>query len=194
MSKDQVKFSNGMLTLTAKKVAGQPDATHGGKKIKINYLSGAIHAKEHFNVSRGGGYDFTGEFKATTTKGTWPAFWLTAVDGWPPEIDMAEWKGSGKIVSNFNMFPVCPRSVIIGTFNARRRIFEALSDAHVMLRTVLISGEITVLQHVQYIFDSLMERCKLLRPRPVPLYQVRSTGYQPERVCSAHLRLKPDLP
>ncbi|KAL7626649.1 hypothetical protein AAE478_003422 [Parahypoxylon ruwenzoriense] len=102
MDKGQVKFSNGMLTLTAKKVTGQPDATHGGNKIKINYLSGAISAKEHFTVARGGGYDFTGEFKATTTKGTWPAFWLTAVNGWPPEIDMAEWKGSGKI--SFNTF------------------------------------------------------------------------------------------
>ncbi|KAH8588691.1 family 16 glycoside hydrolase [Bisporella sp. PMI_857] len=102
MAKSQVQFSSGQLTLTAKKVTGQPDASHGGQAIKINYLSGAIHAKEHFNVSRGGGYDFTGEFKATTTKGTWPAFWLTAVNGWPPEVDMAEWKGSGKI--SFNTF------------------------------------------------------------------------------------------
>ncbi|RYO95118.1 hypothetical protein DL766_005354 [Monosporascus sp. MC13-8B] len=102
MDRRQVQFSNGMLTLTARKVSGQPDAVHGGKNIKINYLSGAIHAREHFNVSRGGGYDFTGEFKATTTRGTWPAFWLTAVNGWPPEIDMAEWKGSGKI--SFNTF------------------------------------------------------------------------------------------
>ncbi|KAI1337966.1 hypothetical protein F5Y15DRAFT_407876 [Xylariaceae sp. FL0016] len=102
MDKAQVRFSDGMLTLAAKKVTGQKDAKHGGKNIKINYLSGAIGAKEHFNVSRGGGYDFSGEFKATTTKGTWPAFWLTAVDGWPPEIDMAEWKGSGKI--SFNTF------------------------------------------------------------------------------------------
>lgn len=119
MSKDQAKFSNGMLTLTAKKVSGQPDAVHGGQNIKIHYLAGAVHAKEHFNVSRGGGYDFSGEFKATTTKGTWPAFWLTAVDGWPPEIDMAEWKGSGKIVSTISAFyaiqtpdspthPLCP--------------------------------------------------------------------------------------
>ncbi|KAI0887124.1 concanavalin A-like lectin/glucanase domain-containing protein [Annulohypoxylon maeteangense] len=102
MDKAQVKFSNGQLTLTAKKVSGQPDTTQGGKTIKINYLSGTIYAKEHFTVAKGGGYDFTGEFKATTTKGTWPAFWLTAVQGWPPEIDMAEWKGSGKI--SFNTF------------------------------------------------------------------------------------------
>ncbi|KAI1658209.1 glycoside hydrolase family 16 protein [Daldinia decipiens] len=102
MDKAQVQFANGMVTLTAKKVTGQKDATSGGKQIKINYLSGAIHGKEHFTVAQGGGYDFSGEFKATTTKGTWPAFWLTAVEGWPPEIDMAEWKGSGKI--SFNTF------------------------------------------------------------------------------------------
>jgi beta-glucanase (GH16 family) len=35
-------------------------------------------------------------------RGTWPAFWLTAVKGWPPEIDLAEWKGKGKI--SFNTF------------------------------------------------------------------------------------------
>lgn len=104
MAKSQVSFGSGQLTLTAHKVSGLPDASHGGQKIPIHYLSGAVHAKEHFNVSKGGGYDFAGEFKATTTKGTWPAFWLTAVDGWPPEIDMAEWKGSGKI--SFNTFNV----------------------------------------------------------------------------------------
>lgn len=97
MDRAQVQFGSGALTLTARKVSGQPDAVHGGQNIKINYLSGAIYAKEHFNVSRGGGYDFSGEFRATTTKGTWPAFWLTGVDSWPPEIDMAEWKGSGLI-------------------------------------------------------------------------------------------------
>lgn len=104
MAKSQVSFGSGQLTLTAHKVSGQPDASHGGKAIPIHYLSGAVHAREHFNVSKGGGYDFAGELKATTTKGTWPAFWLTAVDGWPPEIDMAEWKGSGKI--SFNTFNV----------------------------------------------------------------------------------------
>ncbi|KAK6218875.1 glycoside hydrolase family 16 [Colletotrichum tabaci] len=102
MNKDNVKFESGVLTLTANKVSGQRQATHGGRKININYLSGAVHAKEHFNVSLGGGYDFSAELRATTTKGTWPAFWLTAVHGWPPEIDMAEWKGSGKI--SFNTF------------------------------------------------------------------------------------------
>ncbi|OTB07964.1 glycoside hydrolase family 16 protein [Hypoxylon sp. CI-4A] len=102
MDKAQIAFSDGTLTLTATPASGQPPASNGGQTIPVNYLSGTISAKEHFTVAQGGGYDFTGEFKATTTKGTWPAFWLTAVEGWPPEIDMAEWKGSGKI--SFNTF------------------------------------------------------------------------------------------
>ncbi|TDZ29684.1 Galactan endo-beta-1,3-galactanase [Colletotrichum sidae] len=102
MTEANVNITDGVLTLTATRVTGQPQASHGGKKLDINYLSGAVHAKEHFTVASGGGYDFTADLKATTAKGTWPAFWLTAVQGWPPEIDMAEWKGSGKI--SFNTF------------------------------------------------------------------------------------------
>jgi galactan endo-beta-1,3-galactanase len=102
MDKDHIKIADGVLTLTASPVTGQKPASSGGKSIAIHYLSGTVYAKEQFNVSKGGGYDFTGDFRATTTKGTWPAFWLTAVKGWPPEIDMAEWKGSGKI--SFNTF------------------------------------------------------------------------------------------
>ncbi|KAJ0386378.1 hypothetical protein COL922a_004426 [Colletotrichum nupharicola] len=82
MTKGNVKFSGGTLTLTANKRRDP--------------------RQRALNVSKGGGYDFSAELKATTTKGTWPAFWLTAVQGWPPEIDMAEWKGSGKI--SFNTF------------------------------------------------------------------------------------------
>ncbi|KAF2275734.1 uncharacterized protein EI97DRAFT_70707 [Westerdykella ornata] len=103
MDKEHVAISPpGTLKITAQPVKGQPPATHGGKQIPINYLSGAVGAKQHFNVPKGGGLVFSGSFQATATKGTWPAFWLTAVNGWPPEIDMAEWKGSGKI--SFNTF------------------------------------------------------------------------------------------
>jgi len=86
MNKDQVQLSNGTMTITAKRVSGQKAARHGGKDIAIRYLSGAINAKEHFTVARGGGLDFVADLKATVGRGTWPAFWLTAVDGWPPEV------------------------------------------------------------------------------------------------------------
>lgn len=78
----------GTLTLTAQPVTGQPPATHGGKQIAINYLSGAVGAKQQFTIPVGGGLQFSGSFKATTDKGTWPAFWLTAVSGWPPEVGL----------------------------------------------------------------------------------------------------------
>ncbi|KAK2044834.1 family 16 glycoside hydrolase [Colletotrichum somersetense] len=102
MTMDKVTVDNGTLTLTATRVSDQPPAGRSPHQLAINYLSGTVHAKEHFSVTPGGGYDFTAEVRATTTRGTWPALWLTAVQGWPPEIDMAEWKGSGKI--SFNTF------------------------------------------------------------------------------------------
>ncbi|KAF2196092.1 family 16 glycoside hydrolase [Delitschia confertaspora ATCC 74209] len=102
MAPSHVSLSAGTLTLTAQPVTGQKPATHGGKQIPIHYLSGAVGAKQHFTVPANGGLAFSGSFQATTIKGTWPAFWLTGVNGWPPEIDMAEWKVSGKI--SFNTF------------------------------------------------------------------------------------------
>ncbi|KAI1340354.1 concanavalin A-like lectin/glucanase domain-containing protein [Xylariaceae sp. FL0016] len=103
MNESQVSVSDdGVLTITATPVEGEEPAENGGVEYPINYLSGAIHASQTFAVAAGGGYDFSAEFLATTTYGTWPAFWLTAVSGWPPEIDMAEWKGTGDI--SFNTF------------------------------------------------------------------------------------------
>jgi beta-glucanase (GH16 family) len=105
MSPAQVRLSgNNTVTLTATPVTGQPPASHAGQSIPIHYLSGAIYANQNFAVAQaaGAGFDFSGEFIAPVAKGTWPAFWLTYVDGWPPEVDMAEWKGDGKI--SFNTF------------------------------------------------------------------------------------------
>lgn len=68
----------------------------------ISYNSGTIYAKQHFTVSADGGLDFKANFVAPVQEGTWPAFWLDGVNSWPPEIDLAEWKGDGKI--SFNTF------------------------------------------------------------------------------------------
>ena len=102
MNTSYISISNETLTLTAQRVSGQPPAYSGGQTIAINYLSGTVSAKDNFTVTAGGGYDFTGDFQAPVTKGTWPAFWLTGIDSWPPEIDLAEWKGTGNI--SFNTF------------------------------------------------------------------------------------------
>lgn len=102
MNKQKVSTANDVLTLTASPATGEPPATNGGQQYPVHYLSGTVFAKQQFTVKPGGGYDFEADFKAPVAKGTWPAFWLTAVKGWPPEIDIAEWKGSGKI--SFNTF------------------------------------------------------------------------------------------
>lgn len=61
---------------------------------KIRYQSGAIHARHKIVVNEQYPvYDVSGEFKAPIAKGSWPAFWLTAVNGWPPETDILEFKG-----------------------------------------------------------------------------------------------------
>ncbi|KAJ5988964.1 hypothetical protein N7481_004174 [Penicillium waksmanii] len=66
------------------------------------YDSGTVYAKQQFTVEAGGGLDFSAQFIAPVETGTWPAFWLNGVNSWPPEIDVAEWKGSGDI--SFNTF------------------------------------------------------------------------------------------
>lgn len=86
MDTAHVSLAGNQLTLTAEYVTGQPDATFSNEPLKINYLSGTVHAKETFTVAKTGGYDFSAQVKAPVGKGTWPAFWLTAVEGWPPEV------------------------------------------------------------------------------------------------------------
>jgi galactan endo-beta-1,3-galactanase len=68
----------------------------------LKYVSGTVYAKQHFTVQKSGGLDFQANFVAPVATGTWPAFWLNGVNSWPPEIDIAEWKGTGKI--SFNTF------------------------------------------------------------------------------------------
>lgn len=78
------------LTLVAKRVSSQPPTK---SHRKINYLSGAVHSARTFTVKAGSGLDIEAEFQAPTARGTWPAFWLNGAHSWPPEIDIAEWKG-----------------------------------------------------------------------------------------------------
>lgn len=77
------------------------EATYTGAS-KYAYNSGTVYAKQHFTVAKSGGLDFTADFIAPVAKGTWPAFWLNGVNSWPPEVDIAEWKGTGDI--SFNTF------------------------------------------------------------------------------------------
>ncbi|TDL21746.1 glycoside hydrolase family 16 protein [Rickenella mellea] len=98
---EHISVSGGVLTLSATPVSGQPPSTSNPHPA-INYFSGTIHANVQINVdgTDAVGYQVEGEFISPTAKGTWPAFWLTAVNGWPPEADIGEWKGTEQIWSN----------------------------------------------------------------------------------------------
>lgn len=87
---EYISVADGVLTLVAKPVSNEAP-TSGGQEI--HYLSGAVHSATTFTVEAGSGFNVAAEFQAPVRKGTWPAFWLNGANTWPPEIDMAEWKG-----------------------------------------------------------------------------------------------------
>ncbi|KAK7688560.1 Galactan endo-beta-1,3-galactanase [Cerrena zonata] len=95
MVKGNVNVASGTLSLVATPTSNPvPPTSAANPHPAIHYASGAVHAKDHITVTAGNSYSIYGEFSALTPKGTWPAFWLTAVNGWPPEVDIGEWKGT----------------------------------------------------------------------------------------------------
>jgi len=94
MYKSNVSLNDGVLELKAERTSKNEGKSKSSPHLEIKYKSGAIHAKHKIVVNKAyPEYEVTGEFKAPISSGTWPAFWLTAVDGWPPETDILEFKG-----------------------------------------------------------------------------------------------------
>jgi len=69
--------------------------------LRITFHSGAIHAKDKIRVTEELPYwEISGEFMAPTAPGSWPAFWITGSDSWPPEVDILEFKGTTSNLQN----------------------------------------------------------------------------------------------
>jgi len=86
---ENVSVSNGCLVLKgeAKRHPQAPSTcSSGGKTYSLDYTSGAIDTRGHFDVKQG---YIEGRFKMPSQLGTWSAFWMLQ-DGWPPEIDIFE--------------------------------------------------------------------------------------------------------
>lgn len=99
----QISLSGGVLTLRAGRTTKDEGKSSSKPNLPIRYRSGAVHAKDQITVSDTyPNYEVKGEFQAPTARGTWPAFWLTAVNGWPPESDILEFKGDS--TNWFNTF------------------------------------------------------------------------------------------
>ncbi|MDJ1497844.1 family 16 glycosylhydrolase [Cytophagaceae bacterium DM2B3-1] len=99
---NHISLYNSELTLNASKITWNEgnSSTHN---VPIHYHSGAIHAKHQVLINdQFPNYEVRGTFQAPSTTGTWPAFWLTAVNSWPPESDILEFKGNNE--NWFNTF------------------------------------------------------------------------------------------
>lgn len=94
MYKKQITLQNGVLQLKATPVRKEEGKSKLDPYLNIRYQSGAVHAKHQITITKEyPTYVVSGEFKAPIAPGTWPAFWLTAVNSWPPETDILEFKG-----------------------------------------------------------------------------------------------------
>ncbi|WP_205510056.1 glycoside hydrolase [Longitalea arenae] len=86
---------SGVLTIKATRINWNEGNSSADPYLPIRYHSGAINAKFHVLVNdQFPNYEVRGEFQAPSVRGSWPAFWLTGVNSWPPESDIMEFKGN----------------------------------------------------------------------------------------------------
>ncbi|EME79594.1 glycoside hydrolase family 16 protein [Pseudocercospora fijiensis CIRAD86] len=142
MSQAQVSAAKGFLSLRS-------DYTGAAN---WSYNSGTVYANQHFTVPTGGGLDFEASYQANTEPGCWPAFWLTAVNGWPPEIDLAEWKGSGKV--SFNTFNTSSHVASLdvpypnpGSWHSIRNELRAEADGSTLAISFYLDGRLITKQY-----------------------------------------------
>lgn len=102
--RSQVYLEGGnVLVLKASPVSATEGKSTANPYLTIKYHSGAVHAKTQVMVTEQfPNWEVRGEFQAPTSKGTWPAFWLSGAWTWPPELDILELKGSA--TNWFNTF------------------------------------------------------------------------------------------
>lgn len=92
---NHIYLSNNILTIKATRISWNEGNSSHDPWLPIRYHSGAIHAKEHVIVNdQFPSWELKCDFQVPTVKGSWPAFWITGVNSWPPESDIMEFKGS----------------------------------------------------------------------------------------------------
>ncbi|MGY0056023.1 glycoside hydrolase [Streptomyces sp. LZ34] len=100
---NHIYLGSGVLTLKASRITWDEGTSSSSPHLPIRYHSGAVHAKNQIVVTNQfPDYEVKGEFQAPNGAGTWPAFWLTGVNSWPPESDILEFKGNSN--NWFNTF------------------------------------------------------------------------------------------
>lgn len=87
----------GQLNIKATRISWDEGNSDKDPFLPIEYHSAAIHAKDQIVVNDTyPNYEIRGEFQAPSARGTWPAFWITGANSWPPESDILEFKGDAR--------------------------------------------------------------------------------------------------
>lgn len=94
--------ADGILRLHAERMLQEEEKSSQPPHLALHYRSGAVYWKQQIVVdAHSPTWSVEGEFAVPDpVRGTWPAFWLTAVHGWPPEIDILEFKGQNIVWQN----------------------------------------------------------------------------------------------
>lgn len=147
MDKKQITFTDNSLLIKATRNKGNAGKSTHPPYQEIKYNSGAIHAKHQITITEEYPvYKVSGEFKAPIEQGTWPAFWLTAVNGWPPETDIMEFKGDDVNWQNTFITPENVTTIKMQLPDAHEKwhsyaaILERVDDEHATI-TYFVDGE-----------------------------------------------------
>jgi galactan endo-beta-1,3-galactanase len=101
MNATNVTVSGGVVTLTSSLTNTYEGTSSVSPHLAIRYNSGTFYLKQQITISaQYPVWDISGSFKVPTQTGTWPAFWMTGVNTWPPESDFMEFKGSSTCWQN----------------------------------------------------------------------------------------------
>ncbi|SMO50162.1 DUF2264 domain-containing protein [Gracilimonas mengyeensis] len=156
MFEKNIIVQDNMLELKAERFEEEQKASSKHPNLPLKYASGAIHAKHQIVITEEyPEYEVSGVFKAPTAPGTWPAFWLTAVDGWPPESDILEFKGDD--INWQNTF-ITPQNVTTikesipdaaGTWHSYSARIKRLDEEHASI-TYFIDGKQTVVHYTNF--------------------------------------------
>jgi hypothetical protein len=95
MNATNVSVAGGIVTLSSHLTNGYEGYSSLPPYLEIRYNSGTFYLNQAITVSTQYPiWDISGQFMVPTQTGTWPAFWMTGVNSWPPESDFMEFKGS----------------------------------------------------------------------------------------------------
>lgn len=147
MNPTNVSVAGGVVTITSSLTNSYEGTSSASPHLTIRYNSGTLYLKQQITVSQQFPiWDISGQFKVPTQTGTWPAFWMTGANSWPPESDFMEFKGGAG----------CNQNTYSGRWQGKiTNVSKAESDWHAyrMAATLVDSTNVDF----RYYIDGVME-------------------------------------